>query len=171
MEQIVGLLENTPLFSRFDRWTLQYMAGLAQRRIYKPDRWLFRESDPRGWFGVVQEGEVRIMRGLDDGQICLAVLGRGGILSERIVLDDLPHTVSGYTTKGAVVVQFPRKVLNRIKEDRPDLHYRIAARIKQLISDRMRYSAERLTIEDVSHLERDAGSGRMEGIWGILGKG
>ena len=66
MQGIAGLLGETPVFSKFDKWSLQYMAGLAERKEYKAGEWLFREFAPREWFGVIERGDVRIVRGPDD---------------------------------------------------------------------------------------------------------
>jgi len=168
MERIAGLLGDTPVFSQFDRWTLQYMAGLAERSQYKPNEWLFHELEPRAWLGILEEGEVRIVRSHDDQQVCLAVRGRGSILSERIIVEDRPHTVGSFTQRGAVIIQFSREALKRIKKNHPDLYYRLVARTTELVNDRMRYAAERPTIEDISYLERNAGVEGTKDTWSIL---
>ncbi len=168
MERIARLLGDTPLFSRFDRWALQYMASLAERRQYKPNEWLFHELEPRAWLGILEEGEVKIVRGQDDQQAYLAVLGPGAILSERIILEDLPHTVGSFAQKGTVIIQFSRETLKTIKKYRPDLYYRIVARITQLLNDRIRYAAERPTIENISYPEHNAGIEMTEKTWNIL---
>jgi len=153
MEKIIRLLEDLPPFAGLDKWTLNYMAGLAERKEYAPNEWLFHESTPRQWFGVVEQGEVRIVRGLPAQNTCLAILKEGGILSEGLLLDDLPHSASCFTREGVVVVQFSRQAVERAKTDRPDLFYRIVARVAQIISDRLRYATERLTGQDTSYLK------------------
>jgi aspartate ammonia-lyase len=153
MDKGLGLLEDLPLFSGFDKGMLDYLAGLAERREYEPNEWLFHESTPRQWFGIVEKGEVRIVRGLHGQNTCLAVLKQGGILSEGLLLDDLPHSAGSFTREGAVVVQFSRQAVERARTDHPDLFYRIAARVAQTISDRLRYAAERLAGQDTSYLK------------------
>lgn len=153
MEKVIRLLGDLPLFSGFDQETLHYLAGLAERKYYEPNEWLFHESTPRQWFGVVELGEVRIVRGLHGQQICLAVLREGGVLSEGFLLDDLPHSAGSYTREGATVVQFSRQAIDEAKTDRPDLFYGIVARVAQIISDRLRYAAERLSGQDTAYLK------------------
>ncbi len=153
MEKVIKLLEDLPLFSGLDQPTLHYLADLAERKYYEPNDWLFHESTPRQWFGVVEQGEVRIVRGLHGQQTCLAILKEGGIMSEGFLLDDLPHSASGFTREGATVVQFSRQAVDKAKMDRPDLFYGIVARVAQTISDRLRYAAERLSGQDTSYLK------------------
>ena len=169
MEQVARLLKETPIFSGFDKWSLQYIAGLAERKEYKPNEWLFQEFAPREWFGIIEKGEVSIVQGSDDQRTCLAVLKEGGILSERLLLNDLPHSVGCFTQEGAVVVQFSRQVIERARSKRPDLHYRIVARVAYIVSDRLRYAAKRLTIENISYLESDIGRNWNRNTWSILG--
>ena len=153
MENVITLLKDLPPFSGLDQWTLHYLAGLAERKSYEPNDWLFHESTPRQWFGIVEQGEVRIVRGLHGQQTCLAILREGGILSEGFLLDDLPHSASSFTREGAIVVQFSRQAIDQAKMDRPDLFYGIVARVAQIISDRLRYAAERLAGHDTSYLK------------------
>jgi aspartate ammonia-lyase len=110
-------------------------------------------SPPRQWFGVLEKGEVRIIRGLHGQQTCLSTLREGGVLSEGLLLDDLPHSASSFTPEGAVLVQFSRKAVERARIDRPDIFYRLVARAAQIISDRLRYAAKRLAGEDTSYLK------------------
>ncbi|MBN1570587.1 MAG: aspartate ammonia-lyase [Acidobacteria bacterium] len=153
MEKVINLLGDMPIFSGFDQWTLHYLAGLAERKNYEPNDWLFHESTPRQWFGVVERGEVRIVRGLHGQQTSLAILREGGVLSEGFLLDDLPHSASCFTREGATVVQFSRQAIDQARMDRPDIFYGIVARVAQIISDRLRYAAERMAGHDTSYLK------------------
>ena len=170
MEEIARLLKETPVFSGFDKWSLEYLAGLAERKEYKSGEWLFHESTPREWFGIVERGEVHIVRDTEEQSPDLSILGEGGILSERLFLNDLPHSVGGYCEEEAIVVQFSRRVLERTKTKRPDLYYRIVAGVAHLVNDRLRYAAKRPTIENVSYLESDHGSKWNRDTWSIMGK-
>lgn len=44
MENVITLLKDLPLFSGLDQSTLHYLAGLAERKRYEPNDWLFHES-------------------------------------------------------------------------------------------------------------------------------
>ncbi|NLT68709.1 MAG: cyclic nucleotide-binding domain-containing protein [Acidobacteria bacterium] len=163
MQGIAGLLGETPVFSKFDKWSLQYMAGLAERKEYKAGEWLFREFAPREWFGVIERGDVRIVRGPDDHHTLLAVLGRGGILSESILLSNRNHSTGAYTREGAVVARFFREAMEKARKERPDLHYRILACIAQAAAERLRYAADCLTPED-----QEVAFGQPQSTWSIV---
>lgn len=170
MEKIARLLKETPVFSGFDKWSLEYLAGLAERKEYKSDEWLFHESMPREWLGIVEKGEVHIVRGTEVEFSDLAVLREGGILSESILLNDRPHSVGCYCPESAIVVQFSCQTLERAKIKRPDLYYRIVACVAHLVNDRLRYAAKRPIIENVSYPGTDRGSGWERDTWSIVGK-
>ena len=170
MEKIARLLKETPIFSGFDKWSLEYLASLTERKEYRSNVWLFHEFTQREWLGIVEKGEVRIVRGSEEKHSDLAILREGGILSERILLNDLPHSASCYSQEGAIIVQFSRQALERAKTKRPDLYYRIVACVAHLVSDRLRYAAKRPTIENVSYLGTDHGSKWDRDTWSIVGK-
>ena len=48
--------------------------------------WLFHESMPRLWMGIVEEGEVEIVRGNHGSTTRLATLTRGSAFSEGVLL-------------------------------------------------------------------------------------
>ncbi len=170
MEQIVEMLKDSPVFSQFDQWTLQYIAGLAKRKRYKPKEWLFHQSTPRKWLGIVERGDIRIIAGSDEKHTCLAILKEGGVISERILVEDLPHTVSCFTQEGAVIIRWSRGSLEKIRKDHPDVHCRIVACASALIRDWMRYAVGHPTIENVLPLKRDSQAKDTQSIWSILGK-
>jgi aspartate ammonia-lyase len=144
METLHDVLGKTALLGRLEQKDLEYLAGLAERRMYAPGECLFHESTPRQWFGIVEQGDVELRRGLHGKAIPLAVIREGGVLCEGLLLDDLPHSASAFTRQGATVIQFSGAVVDRIRAERPDLFYRIAARVARGISERLRFAADRL---------------------------
>ncbi|HSI34725.1 MAG: aspartate ammonia-lyase [Phycisphaerae bacterium] len=105
---------------------------------------LFHESTPRQWFGIVVEGRVDIVRGLHGRQTHLATLADGSIVSEGVLLDECAHGASGFARGGpARVLQVPAAVLDEVKRAKPDVYYRIVARIARRIGDRLRAAADR----------------------------
>ncbi len=144
MEHLRKLLESTALFSGLDDQDLRYLANLAERREYGPGEWLFHESTPRQWLGVVERGEVELSRGLHGKTVRLAVVREGGILCEGVLLDEMPHSTSAFTRQGATVIEISTDVVEKIRQERPDLFYRTAARAARAISERLRFAADRL---------------------------
>jgi aspartate ammonia-lyase len=112
---------------------------------YEAGACLFHESTPREWLGIVAAGEVEIVRGVHGRETHLATLRDGALISEGILLDECAHSASAFARgSGTRVVQIPRRVLDEMKSSKPDLYYRLVARVAQRISDRLRLASELL---------------------------
>ena len=72
---------------------------------YQAGDYLFHESTPRLWLGLVIEGEIDLVRGQYGQSVLLSVAQPGAILSEGVMLDDTPHGTSAVTRQGASVWQ------------------------------------------------------------------
>src|SRR6187455_1507236 len=86
------------------------LAAVLQRGTaaeYKPGDYLFHESTPRQWLGVVMEGEVDLVRGQLGKSVLIGLAQPGAILCEGVMLGDTPHAASGVTRQGATVWQIP----------------------------------------------------------------
>jgi aspartate ammonia-lyase len=110
----------------------------GQQVEYPAGEWIFHESTPRLWAGIVVEGEVEIVAGLHGATKRLAVLQAGALIAESALLDDLPHAASAVTRKGAQVWQITRKEVEAFRKKKPALYYRIVARVAQKIGERLR---------------------------------
>lgn len=112
---------------------------------YEAGACLFHESTPRQWLGIVVEGRVEIVRGLHGRQTHLATLTDGALVAEGILLDDSAHSASAFARgPGVRVLLVPRHVLEQVKVQKPDIYYRLVARVAQRISDRLRQASEML---------------------------
>lgn len=112
---------------------------------YEPGACLFHESTPREWFGFVVGGAVEIVSGLHGRQTHLATLTDGALISEGILLDESAHSSSAFARgPGVRVIQVPLTVLKEVKSVKPELYYKVVARVAQRISDRLRAASEML---------------------------
>jgi aspartate ammonia-lyase len=112
---------------------------------YEAGECLFHESTPRQWLGIVLDGGVEVVRGLHGRQTNLATLAPGAVISEGILLDDRAHGSSGYAqSTGAAVQQIPRAILEDVRATKPDIYYRVVARVAQRISERLRAASDQL---------------------------
>ncbi|MDA8141324.1 MAG: aspartate ammonia-lyase [Desulfobacteraceae bacterium] len=113
-----------------------FQKGATQE--YEPGDWIFHESTPRQWAGIVLEGEVEIVRGLHGAATRMVVLQPGALIAESALLDDLPHSTSAVTRQGAVLWQIGRKELAAFRKKKPAVYYRIVARVAQKLGERLR---------------------------------
>ncbi len=143
MDPLDELIETTAAATGLDLDDVRAFTATAHRREYPAGATLFHEATPREWAGIVVEGEVQIISGLTGQEIQLARLGPGSLVSEVALVDDTPHTASGRTRDGAVVLVAPRATLRELAGQQPDRYYRIVARVAGLIAHRMRTVSER----------------------------
>lgn len=116
----------------------------GERKTYAAGEYLFHESSPRLWAGIVEEGEVSIVRGMHGATKHLSTLAMGAMVSEGALLDDTPHATSAFTRSGATVWQVPRETWQALQKSQPDIFYRILARVAQRQNERLHYAAEQL---------------------------
>jgi aspartate ammonia-lyase len=111
---------------------------------YPAGAWLFHESTPRLWMGIVEEGKLEIVRGNHGSTTRLAILTRGSAFSEGILLDDLPHAASGVALTDVRVWLIPRPVFEKLRDERPEVFYRMVGHVARRLSSRLKDANEHL---------------------------
>jgi len=114
---------------------------------YKAADYLFHESMPRQWLGLVMEGEIDLVRGQHGSSVLIALAQPGAMLGEGVLLDDTPHSMSAVTHQGATVWQISRAELGRVRTENPEVFYRLVGQVARRLSDRLRAASERLAKE------------------------
>jgi aspartate ammonia-lyase len=136
------LLDQTAAAIGIDVADLRDFVERGKSVTYAPGDVLFHESTPRQWFGIVETGEVEIVCGLHGATTHLSTIGEGGIISEGILLDDSAHSTTAIARKAATVLQIPRAEVDDLQTSKPEVYYRLVARVARRMSDRMRHIAE-----------------------------
>ena len=111
---------------------------------YGSNEWLFQESTPRLWAGIILEGEVKIVRGLHGSSRHIATMLEGSLISEGLLLDDDAHANGAYSRNGARVWQISKEKLATYRQQHPDIFYRIVARVAVGVNRRMRLLSDQL---------------------------
>ncbi|MBE2212454.1 MAG: aspartate ammonia-lyase [Opitutaceae bacterium] len=114
---------------------------------YAAGDYLFHESAPRQWLGVVMEGEVELLRGQRGRSVTIGVAQPGAILGEAVMLDDSAHGASGVTRRGATIWQVSRAEVEKVRTERPEVFYKLVAQVARRLSDRLRAASERIAGE------------------------
>ncbi len=109
----------------------------GEKKEYQATEWLFHESTPREWAGIILDGDVELVRGLHGSSRHVGSLIAGTLLSEGAFLGDDPHSTGASTRHGATVWQISKEKIAAYREAKPDLFYRIVARVAVGISRRM----------------------------------
>ena len=123
---------------------LAAIIGQGASHIYPAGAWLFHESAPRLWMGLVEEGEIEIVRGSHGSSTRLATLRRGSAFSEGVLLDDLPHSASAVALTDVRVWLIPRAVFETLRADKPEVFYRMVGHIARRLSGRLAAANEHL---------------------------
>jgi aspartate ammonia-lyase len=120
-----------------DPQDLRRLAKGARLREWQPGEWLFHESTPYEWTGIIEEGEVEIVRGARD-EHTLYVLGKGSMVSEGAILGNTAHFAGGRTRTGARLWVITRETIDHARQENPQAYERLVARVSQRPADRVR---------------------------------
>jgi aspartate ammonia-lyase len=144
MSLLESMLETATVATGISKADLMFVFDKGERKTYGPGEYLFHESSPRMWAGIVEEGEVEIVRGLHGTATRLSTLAMGAMIGEGALLDETSHSSSAFTRSGARVWQIPREVWKSVQQSHPDIFYRIVGRIAQRQAERLRHAADQL---------------------------
>jgi aspartate ammonia-lyase len=92
----------------------------------------------------MMEGEVELVRGRHGHSVIVGNAQSGAILSEGVMLDETPHSTSAVTRQGATIWQISRAELDAVREDYPEIFYRLVGQVARRLSERLKAASERL---------------------------
>lgn len=119
-----------------DPQDLGVIAKGERLREWRPGEWLFHESAPYEWTGIVEEGEVEIVGGArGDGHI-LYTLGKGSMVAVGAILGNTTHFAGVRTRTGARLWVIARETMDHARQENPQAYHRVLARIAQRSGDR-----------------------------------
>src|SRR6185369_2134078 len=111
---------------------------------YPESDYLFHESAPRRWLGLVLEGEVELLHGRHGKKVTVGRAQPGAILSESVILGPSAHGTTAVTRRGATVWQISSDEMDFVRQESPAVFYRIVEQIARRMSERLAAAAERL---------------------------
>jgi len=127
-----------------DEQDLQSLYAEGEEHIYKPTEWIFHESTPRQWAGVILEGEVELVRGLHGKSRKLGTMVAGSMICEGAFLANDSHTNGGFTRHGAKIWQISSEKIEAFKKQRPEFFNVIVSQIAIGINRRMRMLGDQI---------------------------
>ncbi len=114
----------------------------GEERVYPQDEWIFYESSPRRWAGIILEGELELMRGIHGTSRKVGTIVSGSMISEGALLEKDSHSNGAFTRTGTRIWQITEQKIESFKENNPELFYRIVAQVAVGINRRMRMLAD-----------------------------
>src|SRR3954464_8245120 len=124
---ILRTLRSQALLRKVSPDELEYIASFARVASYDSGAFIFHESQPRRFWGFVTTGRVELRKGPRGRPRVVFVLGPGASFGESGLLDDYPHSTSGFVVEPTTTIQIPRDSVARIAKERPELYARLVA--------------------------------------------
>jgi aspartate ammonia-lyase len=116
----------------------------GEQRTYQPNEWLFHESTPREWAGIVLDGDIELVRGLHGASRHIGSLIAGAMISEGAFLEGDSHSTGAFTRQGATVWQISRKNIEAYRASNQETFFRVVARVAVNINKRLRVLSDQI---------------------------
>ena len=116
------VLSQVPLFSHLNKHDLQVLGSSCRERDYPAGAALLRQGETGVGLFVIVSGRVRVTQhqpGGDEHE--LASLGRGDVLGEMSLLDDLPRSATAMALEPTQALVLPVWDFRAILRDNPDI--------------------------------------------------
>ncbi|MGY8640705.1 MAG: aspartate ammonia-lyase [Verrucomicrobiales bacterium] len=123
---------------------LKKFAALGEEKTFPQGDYLFHESAPRRWFGIVLDGKIDLHRGLAGRNVTIACLKEGAVIGESLFIDDLDHSVSGLALEETSVWAIPKEAIEKFRQENPKTYYHFLRRAARRTSSRLRETTEML---------------------------
>jgi CRP/FNR family transcriptional regulator len=136
------VLSQVPLFSGLTTHELQVIGAACREREYPAGATLLRQGETGVGLFVILSGRVRVTQRRDDGtERELATLGRGDVVGEVALLDDLPRSATATALEPTRALVLPVWDFRAALREAPEIGIKLLA----VLSRRLR------------HAEQDAG--------------
>ena len=83
----------------------------GREQVYQPNEWIFHESTPRRWAGIILEGEVELVRGLHGSSRKVGSMAAGSIVITSYSI----HYTKLYENTPIIVLSARGRVGDRVK--------------------------------------------------------
>ena len=102
-------------------------------RIYPDESMVFCECQPGTELYIIQKGQVKITKIVDNNEVLLAVLKVGDMFGEMALLENKPRSASAIAQAGTQLLAVNRQNFNQMVATQPQL----IARLTTTLSDRI----------------------------------
>jgi CRP/FNR family transcriptional regulator len=137
-------LRDVSIFRDLSDSELDAMKNLWEQRVIKPHVRIVAEGEEMHEFFVVSSGVVHVRRFSQDHEVLLARIGRGGFFGEINLFDEATATASVYSMDEVTIAVTSNATFRGFMSSRPDIGYKVTARLLNEVSMRLRQTNERL---------------------------
>lgn len=111
---------------------LEPKSGEMQRQ-YAEDSMVFCECQPGAELYIIQKGQVKITKIVDNNEVLLAVLKQGDMFGEMALLENKPRSASAIALAGSQLLAVNRQNFNQMVSTQPQL----ISRLTTTLADRI----------------------------------
>ena len=94
---------------------------------------IFSESQPGSELYIIQKGQVKISKVVDDNEVLLAVLNPGDIFGEMALLENKPRSASAIAYEDCTVLAVNRDNFQQMVKSQPQLIARLTTTLSERI--------------------------------------
>ncbi len=140
------LLSKVPAFSILSARELKEVAAIVHRREYRSGEPVFYQGDPGLGMYIIQEGEVSITIGSQEGeQRELVALTEGDFFGELALLDESPRSANAICKTDCALIGFFRPDLFELIEKKASLGIKIVLKLSEIVAMRLRNTDKELS--------------------------
>ena len=133
-------LAQVPLFKDLAPRELQLVGANCREREYAAGDVLLRQGETGVGLFVITEGRVRVTQHRDGGQEYeLALLGKGDVVGEMSLLDDLPRSATATALESTKALVLPVWDFRAVVREAPEIGIKLLA----VMSRRLRQAEQR----------------------------
>jgi len=154
-DSLLNALRAATVMARLTAEELERIAADGRVLGYLPGTYIFHESQPRRFWGLILKGRIELQKGPRARPRVLSVLGEGDSFGEGALLDDYPHSTSAQVVEPTEIFELPRTALARLAEDQPALYTRLIASAAHVIADRVRKGVGQSYVSGHCRTEKD----------------
>ncbi len=139
-EDLDGLAEKLPSFPIFSQCSKECFSDIIDGIAlidYAPDDIIIEEGDSGKSFYIIVEGEVKVTKKTDEGEIELARLGEGSFFGEFAFLTGAKRSASVIAATPTRVLEFSEDMLEQLLRKHPDIASILVEFYKKRILDTM----------------------------------
>jgi len=137
-------LRDVSIFKDLSEGELDAMKNLWTLRAVPARERIITEGAAMHEFSVVGTGVVHVRRMSQDHEVLLARIGHGGFFGEINLFDEATATASVYAMDDVQLAVISNATFRGFMSSRPDIGYKITARLLNEVSSRLRQTNERL---------------------------
>ncbi len=137
-------LRNVSIFKDLSEAELDAMQHLWTFRLAAPRQRIVLEGESMHEFFILCSGVVHVRRLTQDHEVLLARIGAGGFFGEINLFDEATATASVYAMSEVRLAVTSNALFRVFMAGRPDIGYKITARLLTDVALRLRQTDERL---------------------------